>query len=393
MILLKLPENPHALMKQTYVPPLGLWSMRENSSEPIHVIDAHLLGGEEADRQISKLEGERTLGISAQFSTQDEALREAIEKYRDRFRIIVGGPYGSTTRYKGTLSVPGWGERYLNLKIITFSDVKPPLFTEKEILPYWMLRAPHGLHHVPDRWMNIETSRGCVFECGFCDMPRFWGRWDVRPLDQLKEYFSWLKTSLGIEELFIEDDNVNLSKDRFIDIIGLLKDLNLWWSCPNGIYARNLLDSKVLHALEKSTCWGLSLPFETGSLGTSGLMKLGKKWLNPREAELLVLDLRVMGISTTGFFIIGYPGENEDDVKKTLDFANSLDLDEKYIYLAAPYPGTEIYETCKRNGWLLEGTPTYRTAIINTPFLDADRLIQLFSEDRAGALRRKNHEA
>lgn len=394
MILLKLPEAPHSLMKQTFTPPLGLWSMRENSFEEVLVLDAHLLGREEVDRQINKIQGNDVLGLSAQFSTQEDEVLDAIDRYWERFPIVIGGPYGSsyTPSLPGIQVHHGWGERFFDRKVKSFSDLKPPRFSEEEISPYWKLGSPHGLKSKKSRWMTLETSRGCIFSCGFCDMPRFWGAWDPRPLDVLESYLSWLKEERGIEEVFIEDDNVSLSRERFIEICELLKNLNISFSCPNGIYAHSLLDSRVLHALEKSTCWALSLPFETGSRESANLMGLGRKWLTFAEADLLVNDLNIMGIETTGFFVIGYAGETEDDVKRTLEYANSLPLKNRHVYLAAPYPATELWNLCKRNSWLLPGSATYRSALIDTPFLRAERLLELFNDDRKSALERKTRE-
>jgi radical SAM superfamily enzyme YgiQ (UPF0313 family) len=138
-----------------------------------------------------------------------------------------------------------------------------------------------------------------------------------------------------------------------------------------------------------STCWSLSLPFETGSESSASLMKLGRKWLFFEEAELLVNDLNIMGIETTGFFVIGYAGETEEDVKRTLAYANALPLRNRHIYLAAPYKGTELYRTCLKNNWLIDGPATYRSALIDTPFLSSKRLLSLFNEDREAALQRK----
>jgi radical SAM superfamily enzyme YgiQ (UPF0313 family) len=143
-----------------------------------------------------------------------------------------------------------------------------------------------------------------------------------------------------------------------------------------------------MSALERSTCWSLSIPFETGSERTAKLMSLGRKWMTREEGARLVGDINSKGIESVGFFIIGYPGETEDDVKITLDYANSLPLKRRFIYFATPYPGTKMYEKVKKEDWLIHGNGSYKTPVISTDVLSVERLTELWRADREAALER-----
>ena len=61
---------------------------------------------------------------------------------------------------------------------------------------------------------------------------------------------------------------------------------------------------------------------------------------------------RKIGIETRASFMIGNQGENEETIKKTIDFAIKLDPDEVQFNIATAYPGTEFFRWAKENGYI-----------------------------------------
>jgi radical SAM superfamily enzyme YgiQ (UPF0313 family) len=113
----------------------------------------------------------------------------------------------------------------------------------------------------------------------------------------------------------------------------------------------------------------------------------------PFDGALSLVDaLKAEGIKTCGFFIIGYPGETLDDMRKTLDYANTLPLDQRNIYIATPYPGTPLYEDCKREGWLVSDDYKdllYTKGLIQTPEFTPGQVEALKARDREAAIARR----
>jgi len=387
-LLIKPPECQDPGLRPTYLPPLGLWSIRENALDEVKVYDAHLKGyGEELSSLIDEAE---EVGISCQLQSQEFAIEKLIRMAKGS-HITLGGPYALHVRAPSR--VTRWtypGEWWANGALENFSQVRPPRFTMEEITPYWDAKAPFD-HARTDRWMTIETSRGCVNHCGFCGMADYWDSWQPRPAGLLNEYLSWLVDEIGVKELFVIDDNIALKPERFASIVSMFHEHGLLWSAPNGIYIKALLDRGVLTTLEGSSCWRLSLPFETTNPHTAESMCLGRKWIDPTNASYVVDRLTAMGIETAGFFIIGWPGETADDVKRTLDFANHLPLTDRYIYFAMPYRGTKLFDMCIDNEWIMEEASSFRRPVISTPWLSADDLYRLWHEDHVEALRRKSN--
>jgi len=124
-------------------------------------------------------------------------------------------------------------------------------------------------------------------------------------------------------------------------------------------------------------------------------MALRGKWLPFDEANTLVKNIKNMGIKTVGFFVIGYPGENINDIKATLEYANSLPLDDRHIHIAIPYPGTPLYDLCKQKGYLtVDGEALYEellcsNGLIKTDEFDPQIMEKIKKDDRDEAIKRK----
>jgi radical SAM superfamily enzyme YgiQ (UPF0313 family) len=76
------------------------------------------------------------------------------------------------------------------------------------------------------------------------------------------------------------------------------------------------------------------------------------KRLEEAKIRTAFRNLRDAGIKSFGFFIFGYPGDTAASMNATVDYAIELDADFANFYPAVPYPGTELYEKCKREGLL-----------------------------------------
>jgi len=89
------------------------------------------------------------------------------------------------------------------------------------------------------------------------------------------------------------------------------------------------------------------------------------------------------GIVTLGYFVLGMPGETPRTIDRTIEFAKSISLDEIAVFIATPFPGTELYRTCKEGHYLkrdyrdiLSEDGIENEIFFETPFLSSEELIQ-----------------
>jgi radical SAM superfamily enzyme YgiQ (UPF0313 family) len=77
------------------------------------------------------------------------------------------------------------------------------------------------------------------------------------------------------------------------------------------------------------------------------------KKLEREKIRLAIQNLRTAGIKSFAFFIFGYPGDTPESIERTAAYAREIDPDFANFYPAVPYPGTEMYEKCRRDGMLV----------------------------------------
>lgn len=380
------------------MPPVGLWSMRssivENTDNWVHVCDMH--AGDNIDDVLRANEWD-VIGISVQFSIQhDDYVKVAKKAQATGATVIAGGFHAQVVQApKGvTFVAKGWGE-YAMAEYFKFhikGEIAHPKFAITELARYWEEDKPHDLRSMTKRWMSFETSRGCVRQCAFCGVQNVWEKYTAFSLGWLNQYLKYLEGK-GIHELFVEDDNVALQPGRFKQVISLLNRYNVHWSTPNGIEIRGL--SKVLDVIADSGCWRVSLAFETGVEQTAKRMNILDKWIRPRDGFKIADWLMKNGIEVCGFFIIGWPGETLKQMKQTLAYANSLPLTDRHIYIATPYPGTELYNYCKSKRYLIKDEVElyrdlrYTKGLIRTKQWKPEQIEELRRKDREEALRKR----
>lgn len=371
-LLINLEDAASQNGKHCVIPPLGLWSIREH----VFAFEADIFDFNIPREGMPAFACYDLIGLSARFSNQDKQYRELAKKANDLGKLVlVGGQHA-------------WYSQLPRNAVKATTQYRHPLIPSSVLEVYWNIDKPHDFKSRTKNWLPIVTSTGCFRSCNYCASKNYWGRQSVVPYTM--EYIDTVHQAYGIKEFFIEDDNFFFLKHAR-NVLEFLEEHGIWYSFPNGA------DIRTAHSRRRlmQHCWRIALPFETGCLKTAQAMNIGTKYFDFKEAYQVVKDFNEQGIETCGFFIIGYPGETKEDVKQTLHYANALPLHERHIYFATPYPGTNLYEYCKVQHFLLYDEPklyerlSYVEPVIDTPWLSAKDLQELREEDRKRALEDK----
>lgn len=214
-------------------------------------------------------------------------------------------------------------------------------------------QAPMGIFFKNLPIASIMATRGCPFECTYCAGKTVTGRKiRTRGVDNVISEIELLYRKYGIREIHIYDDNFTMNKKYVREFCEKLlsKDFKVSWCCPNGIRL-DTLDLEILRLMKKSGCYYISVGIESGSNKTLTRMKKG---LSIKVIKRQVNLIKKAGLGVNGFFILGYPGETEKDIKKTIRFAKSLGLKRAAFSNFLPLPGTEIYKNLIRSGEIKE---------------------------------------
>jgi radical SAM superfamily enzyme YgiQ (UPF0313 family) len=211
--------------------------------------------------------------------------------------------------------------------------------------------APHGGFFKNKPIAPLIISRGCPFSCTYCAGPVIGGRRvRYRSVDHIMREIEILYNDYGVREIHIEDDNFTMNQDLVFEFCRRLKSsgLKITWTCPNGIRL-DTLTKELLLAMKDAGLYSVSVGIESGS---ERILKDMKKSLTLDKIREKISLINSCGLGVSGFFIIGYPTETLEDIKKTIKFSLSLGLKRAGFSLFKPFPGTVITESLVNNGQL-----------------------------------------
>ncbi|MFC2142655.1 B12-binding domain-containing radical SAM protein [Acidobacteriota bacterium] len=212
---------------------------------------------------------------------------------------------------------------------------------------------------------TMVTSRGCVFDCGFCDQSVFGRGWRYHSTGYVISEISHLQKVYGIDFISFEDDNFMISKKRTHDICEQMisRDFKISWSCLGHV---NELDDEVLPLMKKAGCRTIYLGIESGS---PRVLEIVNKKTRVEDIRKGVERIKRHGISITGSFILGLPTETREEMQKTIELALSLPLDGVSFFTFTPYPRTRLRELALQNGAVSKSWRDYSGHPSSLPFI------------------------
>lgn len=230
-------------------------------------------------------------------------------------------------------------------------------------------------------YLLVASARGCPYPCTFCASKVYYGarvrkRSPARVVDEL----AWIVERFGISdflfwtESFTNDQEYAIATAREM----IARQMNINWVCNSRV---DTVSPRFLRTIKKAGCWMIGFGIESGN---QGVLDRAKKKTSIADAVRSVRMAHEVGLEVTGHCILGLPGETEETLQQTIDFAKFLRLDFAQFYCAVPFPGSELYDLCKENGWLDETDWAYfeqNTSIITTPSLSAQQVMA--ARDRA----------
>ncbi len=202
------------------------------------------------------------------------------------------------------------------------------------------------------RSFSIMTSRGCPYRCTFCSQSIMPQKWRARSAKSVADEWEHLVNDLGAQEIGVLDDSANIRVDRLHDLADELirRGINhVPWIFVNGIRG-NLATVELLGHLKEAGLKRTAFGVETGD--PDMLMSIDKR-IDHDTIRQAFKNAKQVGLETIGFFIIGLPGDTEESMEKTIQFAIEVDPMIANFSMMTPYPGTKVYEIVKRKGRML----------------------------------------
>ena len=364
------PRNSKSMFR---FPPLGIGYIASylfRRGVNVKIIDCTYQNENDVISQVKQL-NPRVIGMQCILSTEKNALKLArILKKHDNL-LISGGHYPSIDPSlflkDFDLAVLGEGEQtvleimqnsedYKDISGIAYKNGDEIVYTEprkviedldslpfpaRDMFPNEAYQS-NGISRFGYSMTSLITTRGCPFNCDYCSRAVSGNKYRERSKENVVDEIEQI-LSYGYDRIWIADDVFTLHKSYVMGVCDeiLKRGLKCQWEC---LSRADTLDPELARQMKASGCVRVFFGIESGS---NDVLHEMKKHLTVEQAISAIETAKKVGLNTGAFFILGYPGENDNTILQTIKFSNSLSLDYVSFSFPYPFPGTGLYEKVK----------------------------------------------
>ena len=280
----------------------------------------------------------------------EESLDSIGEALAENGKVIVTGCLGAReeeirARHPQVLKVTG--AHALEQVVASVHEHLPPRHD-----PFTSLLPPQGVKLTPNHYAYLKISEGCNHRCTFCIIPSMRGDLVSRPVDDVLLEAERL-VNAGVKELLVVSQDTSAygldlkyqEKDwrgravrtRFYDLAAALGDLGVWVRM-HYVYPYPHVDEVIpLMAAGKILPY-LDIPFQHANSRILKLMKRPAATQNNLERIKAWREI-CPDITLRSTFIVGFPGETEEEFQELLDFMTEAQLDRAGCFAYSPVKG------------------------------------------------------
>jgi radical SAM superfamily enzyme YgiQ (UPF0313 family) len=193
---------------------------------------------------------------------------------------------------------------------------------------------------------TMITSRGCVYQCSYCDRSVFKKGFRYNSAAYIYEHMKHLRIRFGVRHINIYDDLFTADRARIMALCEKLArhPLGIHFNCAVRVgYA----DDDLLKVLREAGCLMVSLGIESAD---PHMLARHKSGVSLEEVRDTVRRIHAAGLRAKGLFMMGLPGETEASIRRTSDFIIALGLDDMNMSKFTPFPGAPLWSTIREEG-------------------------------------------
>ncbi len=193
---------------------------------------------------------------------------------------------------------------------------------------------------------TIMCSRGCIFNCAFCQptLRKIFGNVRFRSPKNVVDEMEHIMKNYATKIMLLHDDTFTVNKKWAMDICDEIigRGLKFKWICKGRI---NTIDAELLQKLKDAGCTDIEFGVESGAPTIRNKI-LNKNITNDQIVEVFRLCWEA-GIKPTAFIMLGSPFETRETLKETVDLLKKIKPAHTVVSITTPMPGTLLYDQCK----------------------------------------------
>lgn len=227
-----------------------------------------------------------------------------------------------------------------------------PLMNLRELkVPAWHLVDVSKYSEI-----GVQSGRGCPWGCVFCYNHKFnERRWRYKDCDQVIEELRLLKEQYNVNQVTFYDDNFFTSVHRVKELCEriIAEGLTIKWSTTCRADGLAKYDDDFCRLLKAA---GVHILFVGSESGSERILKKIDKHITVDDIRGMAKTTHKHGLRVHTSFMMGFPGETNEDRVKTYEVMDEIKRIDPNIYITTvciytPYPGTPLYEETIKQGF------------------------------------------
>lgn len=244
-------------------------------------------------------------------------------------------------------------DRVIYGKIVENLDELP--FPDRELYSIEKIISPIGNFPFMDNGLILFTSRGCPFNCAFCQplgRKMFGKKIRHRSVENVIKELKYVINKYKVKYVSFQDDTFTVRKKWVIELCQrIIKEkLPIQWSAQSRV---DTFDEELAEVMSSAGCVCLFFGFESGS---QRILNFLKKGINPDQSIRSAMLCKKYGIIIFADYMLGIPTETEEDLKQTLTLIKKIEPELPSPTYFTPIPGCDLYDYCKENGLIKVNT-------------------------------------
>ncbi|MBW1705900.1 MAG: B12-binding domain-containing radical SAM protein [Deltaproteobacteria bacterium] len=206
-----------------------------------------------------------------------------------------------------------------------------------------------------DGLVSIMASRGCPFDCIYCDHTIKGHKPRYRPVKSVIDEIKVLLTKYGdtIKVFYFWDDILVWDRGWISEFCESLhrEKIEISWTCNAHV---KKVEPRLMARIKDAGCVNIRFGIESGSQGILDSLHKGVKVENALESMRVCLDA---GLNLTIYIMVGMTGENHETIDETIEFFRKLirpsyvfQISRIHFFILTPFAGTRLFEKVKKDG-------------------------------------------
>ncbi|EDP97368.1 radical SAM protein [Kordia algicida OT-1] len=187
--------------------------------------------------------------------------------------------------------------------------------------------------------MTVSTQRGCPYTCKWCSTAVYGQSYRRRPPEMVAAELKMLKETYNPDSIWFVDDVFSVSHkwiEKFHEEV-IKQDAIIPFEC---ITRAERLNDEILQLLKEAGCFRIWIGAESGSQKIIDAMD---RRVDVDVVKTAIQKTNELGMETGTFIMVGYPGEDEQDIEETIEYLKAANPTHFTITVAYPIKGTSLY--------------------------------------------------